>query len=126
MCAAGKLGARCAFSSDMLFHSLRARARREQERVRNLHLCLSVWRGGADSADPYKDKEAAEEKGIRDGAPLAFALCRVRLNQHQQWTVEPRPNKGEGAVRIRSASQPELCVSVPPVHYRMRRLSQDE
>ena len=50
--------------------------------------------------------------------------------RHQQWAVErvdaAREPRDAGApdaqprFRIRSVADPQLCVTVPPVHYRMR------
>ena len=129
VCAIGRLGARCAYTSDMLVHAARARARREQERVRNLHLCLSAWRGGESTAEAASkqatakkekkkrkkkqaDKEEAEPPAIRDGTPLSFALCRHQSNQHQQWSIDRVRDK---VFRIRSVADAKLCVTAQPV-----------
>ena len=78
-------------------------------------------------------------RALRDGTPLAFALCRHQRNRHQQWSTEmvqkapaaPNGNAAAGsgrgpiavnlkgatatAFRIRSVADPTLCVTVPRV-----------
>ena len=124
VCATGLLGAHCAYTSDQLLLSARAKARREQERVRSYHLCLSAWRGGDVGV-------ANDHPVLEDGTPLAFAFCRRGQNRHQRWllTFEPAataaaaaaPASAErgmsSALRIRSQSAPDLCVTVPPLHH---------
>ena len=119
VCAPGRLGARCAYTSDQLVLAARARAHREHNRVRGLHLCLSAWRGGgmSDTTEATRSvatSEGAEEtsRALRDGTPLAFALCRRRQNKHQRWDVD---GDGRHGMRIRSEGDRGLCVTVPPV-----------
>lgn len=115
VCATGLLGARCAYTANQLLISARARARREQERVRSYHLCLSAWRAG--------DAGEVDGQEILDGTPLAFSLCRRGQNQHQRWLMTPEgggtnrlgPASSAGLLRIRSERKPDLCVTVPPL-----------
>ena len=109
VCAVGRLGARCAYTSDQLLLAARARARREQQRVQSLHLCLSAWRGGESGG-----KQGQEEQALADGTPLTFALCRNRQNAHQRW--KHQPEQRGSAMRIRSEGAPGLCVTVPPLY----------
>ena len=126
VCAVGRLGARCAYTSDQLLLAARARARREQQRVQSLHLCLSAWRGGEGGAGGKQGRDE-EEAAVADGTPLTFALCRNRQNAHQRWKqqfeherVAASGARGEQergpTMRIRSESAPGLCVTVPPLY----------
>ena len=109
VCATGRLGTHCTYTADWLLNAARARARREQERVRGLHLCLSVWRGGEAGADG-----GAQE--LEDGAPLVFALCRRRMNAHQRWAGEKKGGgNANGAFKISSERKAGLCWTVPPL-----------
>lgn len=99
LCAAGWLGAHCKFSSSMLWAAAASRSRRERAHAQQLHLCLSVWRGGDVGSNAVGFSGARKEGGVAsaasdessghlsEGAPIVFALCRRRANQHQQWDL---------------------------------------
>ena len=127
VCAIGRLGDHCDYSADYVANLEKARQKRERDRVAGLHLCMTVWRGG----------DAGQEGGseLLDGAPLIFALCRRKLNQHQVWLRQKQRRSAGGSFRIRSegerairkrqdnagqrgaeADSAPLCVSVTPMH----------
>lgn len=139
VCATGRLGAHCLYTSDMLIGAARARARREHERVRGLHLCLSAWRAGGDLAEgvaedtaPLREPSAQKKKPhgsasrrrggeqatdkeppvLREGTPLSFALCRHQRRRHQEWNLEPVRHQARRAGEVDPPSGPFRIRSV--------------
>ena len=59
ICAAGAAGTHCEYSLDLLMRAARTRAQREQARAKELHLCLSAWRGVESTAATSDDPDSA-------------------------------------------------------------------
>ena len=130
VCAAGRLGAHCSFSIDLLMRlaSSHRHEKREQLRAQGLHLCLSAWRGGSNGGsnggsssggssggtsggssageqDEAGSEQDAEQATLTDGTPLSFALCRRRQNTHQQYALVAEPRRGGVADGAKEAGQ---------------------